>query len=448
MYSENILRKNFFIIICLVAFFFRFFLFLGLQPWENTAAERLVSPTFDSFDYHRLAISLIEKKSFESFDGFRIPGYPVILAFMYSIFGVKIWIVLFFQILLDVTTGILIYAIAKKLFSSKRIASLAFFLYAIDILPAILTLQVMTETVFTFLFVLAIYFFVRYFQEEAGAKGTASLFMFGFLLGISTLVRSTFKYLPWLLLPFFIFQKKQFFHKIKDIVAFLIIFYFVISFWQARNYFTYGSYSLATVDGIHILTNNVAFVKAKLEGKDVVTATQELSRGTENIQNPFEKSETLKRIAVDYIKQHPLAYGYYHARYGIVTMFLDTAVTNIFDTFGFRAKKESASHREEIMERAARVWRNMGKDYYLAPLLFAFQFVEYIFGVLGLFIIFKRNEKIFAFFSLVLFFNFFLVYGVAGLVRYRAPIVPVYLLLAAYGFFHGVLNKRKFSVTI
>jgi hypothetical protein len=66
-------------------------IFVSLQPWNDEVVNKTILVT-DATEYHQLGLSLLSKKSFEDFDAFRTPRYPVFVATIYRLSSGRIWI--------------------------------------------------------------------------------------------------------------------------------------------------------------------------------------------------------------------------------------------------------------------------------------------------------------------------------------------------------------------
>ena len=99
------------------------------------------------------------------------PGYEFFLAAIYKIFGHHIWIVWIIHALLRGISMILVYAIAQMLFSSRESLSLlsaTIFGFAPDLI--VINGLLLTETLFLFLFLSAVYTTLRIFRDEQVAR--------------------------------------------------------------------------------------------------------------------------------------------------------------------------------------------------------------------------------------------------------------------------------------
>jgi len=157
------------ILIAGFALLLRIGFFMVVQPWDKQVLQETIL-VGDPDGYHNMALSIINSGSFsyhkympfEKIKGDvsaeRTPGYPLFVSFVYFLFGVRPWLVILFQLLVNVGSLILIYVLAKKVFE-KKIAIIAALLYAIEPHAISLPIAFMTDTLFTFTFLASMLIF-------------------------------------------------------------------------------------------------------------------------------------------------------------------------------------------------------------------------------------------------------------------------------------------------
>ncbi len=74
------------VLIVLIALAIRLVFFAAVRPWADEILQRAIL-VLDATGYHRLAVGILESRSFDTFGAFRTPGYPVFVAGVYSLFG-------------------------------------------------------------------------------------------------------------------------------------------------------------------------------------------------------------------------------------------------------------------------------------------------------------------------------------------------------------------------
>ena len=123
--------------------------------------------------------------------GSETPGYPFFVAIIYTISFSGIWLVLLFQIFLNLISAILVYKITS-LFFTRNIALLATFIFAIDIYYALYSMALMTDILFVTMFLVSIYFYCKNIKEFK----FLSVSMSAFFSGIATLIRPVSYFFP------------------------------------------------------------------------------------------------------------------------------------------------------------------------------------------------------------------------------------------------------------
>lgn len=203
------------------------------------------TPVADASEYQHYALNLLAGRGFINNDtglptSRRPPLYPLFLAFIYYIFGVNYFAVRFIQSIISAFLCIVIYYIAKKAFDQKvalvSAAMLVFYQPHIYYLyfggPGFL----LSETLFTLLLTLTIFFLSMSFSEHAYID-QKNIILAGFFLGLASLTRPEVALFP-LFLVFLFLAKNKFQNRliIKKIALFSLVFILSILPWMIRNY--------------------------------------------------------------------------------------------------------------------------------------------------------------------------------------------------------------------
>jgi len=416
--------------IVLVALALHVGLFIAFKPWDPVVAhERVV--VSDARGYHDLALKLLHTRSFDDFGAFRTPAYPLFVAAIYAVVGAKPWVVLLVQIFISVGTGILVSAIAHRVTGSLQSAFITLVLAALNPLFPVMALQLMSETLFTFILAAALLVCIMAFEMRQSRRFAIA----GVLLGLTALVRPVSWYLPWVVAPFILLQPKNArTNNVKHTFIFLGVFFLTLFPWQVRNYRTYRAYALATVADYNLLEYNAARVKSIIEEVSLDQAREELNQSVASTEhNPFARARAQKRAALSYIAQHPVTYAWYHIKGG-VNMFVGTVKGELLIMAG-RAPAHSASSvtAERLSERVARVVFNLKHEFYLTPLLLFQLLIEYTGFVVGAIALFVKKKGWLAAFFLSIVLYFFLTVGLVGSSRFRHPVMTAYFPVSAYG---------------
>lgn len=426
------------LLICLFALFIRIYLFTAFRLWDEQVVQDKVI-VGDAAGYNVLALGILDTRTFSDFGAFRTPIYPLFIAFIYFLFGIKPWIVLLLQLFLDTGIAIIVYFIAKEIFESKPIAFISAFLYSISFPSAYYSTRLLTEVPFTFVFTLAILIFIKGLKK----KRLLDFALTGIFIGLATLTRPIAYYFPLVLLIVLTFSDSRAVQKLRNMVIMIIAFLIVVSVWQIRNLHVYGYYALTQQQGGNLLAINAAVTKADVEGISRVEARDKLiGHSLQGVTNLFKKSEICRKIAISYILQHPLVYIKCSFK-GTVRMFLGMGRAGMSELLGITTEPPVIT--ESLSYSASRIIENF---YYELPiiLLSIKQTIEYLFVFLGIIIMYFKDKKIFLLLLIMATLYFVVLTGPLGNSRYRVPIIPFYLIIGAKGIFETFRfanTKRK-----
>ncbi len=382
--------------------------FVALLPRLYLAISSRQVFESDSTYYNSLAENIVAGKGFSEqgkLTTFKEPFYPYFLASVYYIFGENYTVVKVIQAVLGALTCVIIFLIAKRLFDTKAaiISALISCFY-----PAFIktTELMLTENLYTFLLILVVFFLLKYVQDG----GYENLAFCGAALGVAALTRSVV-----VLLPFFILflLGKLFVSKVCGIkrcvismIVFLVLFILSIAPWTVRNWkVTHRFIPISTTLGVGLYSSYLP-KEGKLYGftaRDKVVEESELIR-SEPIQSDYLTRETLK-----YIKNHPI--------HVLKLELLKTVYFwSVFD------------------------WEIIGNGVYNFMYVFIMPFL-----VFGIFVNSKRFNDLLPIYLPILY-SFFISLVFYGSPRFRLPIEPYIIIIAASGIvcFMQRFNKKVF----
>lgn len=423
------LKKSFLLII-FFAFFLRFiFLFFNPNYYNTEFYGKLPDEwvyfkdfqIHDSQEYKILGVNILKKHSF-SWDSnpvtLRTPGYPLFIAFIFFIFGIRDFWVMFFQVILSSLSVCIIYLITKEIYDEKK-ALLSSFLLSIDPLSIFYSSVFMSETLFIFFFLLFLYFF---FQKK--------YFLSSFIMSFSVLIRpiSTF-----LFVIFSFFIKKP----IRAIPFILISLIFPF-LWSLRNYNHYKIPFLTSISGLNLLYYNASIFEAERKKKSIEEVREEFSKKLPDEKNPLRLSLFAQRIALKKIMEAPFYYSFLHLKMSIKFMF-----STKFDDILMKVKGDRRA-RFELFKDVVR--ENLSFFYKLIIIILCCfeMFITFLtIYVSFLYIFWKRGyfEKLFFF----TWFYFFILSGMLVDARFRFPLMIIsYILFSSAVFdFYKRFNKNE-----
>lgn len=272
--------------------------------YENGKMLKNLNYAADEYSYDQIAINFLSGKGFVTDDGLysrRAPVYPLFLAFIYLIFGHSYVIVRFIQAIIGSLTCLIIYLLGKELFD-KKIGLLSAFIFAIYYPFIQYPAYLLTEIIFTFLLVVSMFFFLRYYF----VRKNSLLFSATIFLGIASLCRAS-SLLFILFLSFWLgllyrFKLRQ---TIKAVFVLLSGIIIIVLPWTIRNYIIYKRVVPITIEsGIVLYLGNNPRATGGTGGWTKYEQDQFLP---ENISNPYtpEAERTMLRLALRYIFNHP-----------------------------------------------------------------------------------------------------------------------------------------------
>jgi len=204
----------------------------------------------DQGQYIKLALEF-PKTGFLGITPERVPGYPLFLSLLYSIFEENNQYIIAVQAIIDSISCILIGLLSQLIFSRGLLIS--GIISALNLNMIILSATILTDTLFLFLFIIFLLSLVKYLQKETWLW----LFLSILFLSIATLVRPVSYYLlPVLFIGLVIWRllKRDNFVKISMVVILCVsIVASILGGIQHRNYTKYNAAALASDTGTHLL---------------------------------------------------------------------------------------------------------------------------------------------------------------------------------------------------
>ncbi len=233
------------------------------------------------------------------------PLYPILLLFVYAIFGIgNLTAVLVIQALLGALTVVLIYKTAEELFNrwAGLFTGLLFSIYSVAIYHAGF---ILTETLFTFLVALLAYAFMHLLRPQATYR-TAGLV--GLIWGLTCLTRPHLLFfVPFLWLLLFVVRKC---HGLKLAGISTLLLLITIAPWIGYSYVEYGCFiPIASHGGIALWCGNGPFVNPDRYYGSTLYANDPLftAQSKEGMSLPLcEQDQFFRDTALQFIISHPL----------------------------------------------------------------------------------------------------------------------------------------------
>ncbi len=417
----------------------------------------------DTSEYLTLAKNLIEFKTFSLsktqplvLDAWRTPLYPAVVAFFYF-FTKSVVPVIFFQLIIAALTVVFVYKIGLKVFSQK-IALIAALVFSVEPNWVYLSSCLLTETLFIFLFIVSIYYFINFLIE----KRQLHLFFSGIFLGLATLTRPAAELAIIIFIPFIFFIRLK--DKKKIIFAILILlisFYAVLSPWIVRNKINFGINQVSWLGIYNLLFYNAAGLIAVQKDISVYDAKQLIYDEIRKEKDPNFNTETAKYASnQSYIFGKAMAiigsdvptYAKLHL-FTLVPFFFDSGLLHISRLLDLPIETVNRCNFTRLLSQ--------GNFSAVLKCLFTFDATNVIvwsgllvwlaiysivlFGIYRCLLKDKQKIIFLVFFILVIMY-FASVTGLVSQARYRVPVEPFIFLLFGYGLVN-LLDKIKASKT-
>jgi 4-amino-4-deoxy-L-arabinose transferase-like glycosyltransferase len=420
----------------------RVVVFLLMKPWTPAVIEqKILLFQSDGFFYNQIALDFLRTFSFDSIGIFRTPGYPLFLVLIYSIFGVKPWVVIFFQFLLNIGSISLLYLLGKAIFN-KKIAIIASLFYLIEPYSVFYSSSLMSDGLFTFIFLLSMLMLVYGFKNNKLKYFCIS----AFLLGVATLVRPITQYFPILVILFILFYKKITLSvRIKNISIYIFIFLIVLAPWLYRNYSKTHVLTLSSLSGGNLLFFNAAVTESYKTGVawDVVRekfSEDSKKRGTDlsdnlSISAQMKNCIIFEKMAKEYLSKNLKYYIVPHI-FGCIKVFLHSANRDI--PKGVREFFKDNFNPPITTD-------NFIKQKYLLVVvsIYLYLFFCYALFFYGAVLMVKEKQIFYLIFILGILFYFVNICGVIGHSRYKLPLVPFYTIISAYAVNKLITNYKN-----
>ncbi|MBW2046399.1 MAG: glycosyltransferase family 39 protein [Deltaproteobacteria bacterium] len=191
------------------------------------------------------------------------------------------------QVLLSTGIIIMAYLLGRNFFS-RREALVAAGLCAVDPHNLSLSVHLLSDTLFVFVFLSSIIVLMYGLKN----KKVSLFFLSGILLGMATIIRPVTQYFPIAgAVIILLYPEIKFILRSKAAVCFVLAFFVIVSPWMYRNYVLYNHFSLSTAKGFNLLKHHAAFTKAAITGESVEQARREFAKEAQrkgvNDSNPF-----------------------------------------------------------------------------------------------------------------------------------------------------------------
>jgi len=406
----------------------------------------------DSKGYIAWADHFYEKQLPHIFPYFTV-GYPLIMASLYTGFGKSVSIIIWFQILIALLCGLLIFGIARQLFG-ELVARISFALFSINLGFLTLAQFILTDLILAFFLLAFVYVFTKYLTlnkqlpHVSPCKLMRILLCAGLILGFSI----------W----------------IKPAALYFLVPVLVLLVWFGPSYDFLSSFALIFAlsfllpIGLYLGFNKVLFKKAQLNGLAqtniyfwyLPNVLAEL-HGTK----PDDERVDLQAIARSKDGMKRVKQIFWQTVYDSPVLALYVWMKNVFKTLmGLYTTNlkvllgpEEGKSDNSFFAQSGGWWKKIhnyianGATHWVVIVVgyleFLYQIVRYILVVLALGVLLRKREWALTLFVLAFLGYFLMVSGHDGCARFRMMVEGVLIVLTAVGvmFFYKPRIKGAFS---
>jgi len=375
----------------------------------------------------------------------RTPGYPIFLM-LTGMAGHHPLLSNGCQILLAGFSVFLVFQIAILLFHDERVAILCAGLYAIEPLSILYGIEILSECLFTAIFLIFLFFF--FFLKHLRTSTWSSLLYSALALAATVYVRPASYYLPLCCAVglAFIPLKIGVAPRLWRALTFLIICSFLIGAWRVRNYVETGYSGFSSIADSNLYFFNAGEVLAQKQHTDFVTelgllhwqdTPGYLAVHPEQVNwSIAQQLAYQKRMALRTISENKFLYLKDHLR-GMAVVLFHPCATDYLWMLGGSPLSSVTAFRANVDKHGmiATLWQTFWRFplVFLGTALLEILLVAYyglaIFGIPSL----LQSKPLLI--TLALIFCYFVVIagGAAGMARYRYPIMPIVALFAGAG---------------
>lgn len=280
---------NYLLLIVITSLFVRvIFLILYSNPFTFFAE--------DSLDYYLIAkhAEINGIMNWESHE--RDPLISFLIIPFIKIFNesLSIFFIRLFMIFLSTITCIVLYFLSLEITQNRKISLITSIVYCLYPYSIFLSNQLLTENLSSLLISLIALYFIKFINKDS----LYHLVIASFLMGLLSLTRSSYIYLPVFLSFIILLTKKTNTKKFSYTVIIFLIFYLTLSPWIIKNYNQFNSFVPTTTRlGYGLLISNYDF-QDPVQKKGGYSKSMEIQKILEDtdFMNPVDKSNYLKKI--------------------------------------------------------------------------------------------------------------------------------------------------------
>ena len=299
-----ILSKKSFIDDAFILFLLAFIVRLIFILFQNPSVNELIE---DELLYWNNAVNYVNEGFLDdSILTERMFGIFVYIKMLLVLSFQNLKIYLAIQSMIDAFNCLIIYKTADILFPKQKVYIYLSALFSP--LMIILSLQVLSETIFLFFFTIFIYFSATIISGKE--KLYLKIIMAGLFLGLSTSIRSiTYPLIFLSILPLIIILIKKEILKYKIFISCVIVLaaaLLPISSRVYQNMQSYNSFALTTQAGTHLaywITPSILTQVENISRSEAINVINEVANKYTISNNYFEKDKILRKVGFEVLSQ-------------------------------------------------------------------------------------------------------------------------------------------------
>lgn len=432
-------NKGIVIILCL-GMIFRLIYFLIILHNFGSAGFYLTA-NGDAVEYLSMARQWLEYGTYHNSqlnepEIFRMPGYPLFIAFFYKIFS-DVSLAILAQNLIFLACAALFYKFTLGLFKSKKVALFCAGLLSLE--PSIIywNSQLITETLFAGLIFLCVYTAFVFYKKKSFYYPALT----GLLLSLAIFIRPAGEYLAATFIIFYIvillFRIITFKKFILSVLIFIIAFLLPLFPWMAGNYGYFGYFAVSN-------SSIVGFGKyltaiGEQTGEDFkVSATK----------NSLKDVAMVRQRALEIIAEHPLVFLKIYGL-SLAPFFFGDGYLSVFGRIFPELEKQRVitNWKGDGRELLGFVYGHRGAEaitFFFGKLVWSLMALLALAGIVRWVFKYKKEYPILILMSLIIFY-FSLASGVGSYSRFRFPVIFFIFLFSSIGvsWFLDFIKSRR-----
>lgn len=426
----------------LLLLFSSFYLIFSLALFTKKGGDYRHFDT-DSFAYHRLATNFYEGNTFfEQKEQSHVLHftwtYSLFVALIYKLCGPHSAPIIYFQIVLSLITGLLLFFAAKRLFN-QQVALISFIFFIFNLGFIVFPQFLLNETIFIFLLMLFIERFTAYFKNPTVLHLIETLSP----LGLSVLIKPTaFYYIFFILAGILLFQKITNHSKVTIIAVALLSFYTPIITYTIINGTTCGEYIISKSEETNLYLWLWPKVRALENNSSFATEVKK-------IEPLFKKNKpTLRKQFFNHVLTSPFSFATVWFK-GVLKTFFGLFLSNLKillnenlrgTDLSFFSCKGSVSQKihQYIATGTTNNWVIVVGYFEII-----YRLIIYFLTIFAFYILFRQKKWTSFYFFISYIFYFSIVTGHDGCSRYRMPFELLLILLAAFGLYTIIKRQKK-----